>query len=495
MIERLWCECREIWQRQLIEQGYSSDVVTGWFQATDVVLDDTAGATAATTTTTDDNVNLPTETHPTTVTNSNSPNHSDDHHRPHLVVNTNTNDTYHTMVIPPPPAAAYDDHRPFTAWAKLRRLNRRLFVWGEATTTSTDDDDTITTATTTIPRIIIEQLDRFGHGNETYWIKDAYPAIQQYANEQIDIRLHYNVTSPHPSLTTSGATTMMTDGAPHNNSSSSSSLHPLNDQNEESMRLLLLVDRKRKSVNKKKLVWDESLQQYTSKAPAVKRIRKSPLDPSLLMPSTTILPDVPRYPYPDTTTTTLDWKRNMDRLYHNDYFLEYIHLPPPTAPLPHAPPSTSLLIGALCDTGQYHLFRQVASSSSTTDPSVHHQRRLHRRAIRARLGNHIPLRMSDDFHGRTNRSDHQPNKPWSKLLRTMSLAPTTRDTSSSNTTTTASIPITDGSTPNEPRVVVVLETPHYWFDFDTGYCILEYVMEGKRTVGAFSNIELSLCDE
>ena len=464
---------RDIWKRKLVDKGYESDVVNEWF----VFLDVLDGAAV--------NTNLLGRLYHQTNT------------RTQIISATSQSTTAfdtETSVL-----ADYQNHQaestrqPYsTAWAKLRHLNRRHDLLSE----EAEDALPMSKSTETISRIM-EQLDMYGYKNETYWIKDTYPSIQKYSDEQIDVRLHYTSSS------NTNATTKP----------SIEQQHPVANDDDESLRLLLLVDRKRKSVNKKKLLWDTSSQRYLSKEPPKKRIKtKSNHGSDDNLDSmenghqrTILLPDIPRMPYNDNDFDgTLSWKASLDRLHSSGELNEFIHHSQSPSQELEMHRTTSLLLGSICDAGQYHFFLQSYSSQSSNGEHVN--KRLQRKAIRTRLGSHIPIRISDDIHGRAS-SDTNNSKPWSKVLRTMSLSQ--NETSDSNDAPVTST--TEGMTNNgaiqiverlpfnrcdtdSPRVEVE-QKPHYWFDFDTGYCVLEYVVEGTRRVCAFSNIELSLSDE
>jgi hypothetical protein len=458
---------RAIWKRKLLDRGYDVDTVNGWFAFLDVldsnILNDNDGLFIHSI------IDRP-------IT----------HHRTTSFINHQI--STHTINAPSPNQEAESNRPSFTtAWGKLRHFCRRQdLLSGDLGTAKASSSETTATITS-----MLEQLDTYGYNNETYWIKDMYLSIQKYADEQIGMRLYY--TTSQASINTKVALDQTND-APNGN--------------DESLRTLLLVDRKRKSVNRKKLLWDTSSQRYLSKEPSKKRIKTSNLGDNVdsaqqVLQRTITLPDIPRLPYDEKDFSgTLNWKVNMDCLFIGSQLDKYIHL---SSEL-ETQQSTSLLIGSICDAGQFHYFLQSYAAQSSTGERI--SKRLHRKAIRTRLGNHLPIRISDDIHGRAN-NDNSRGKPWSKILRTMSLRQT-GNSNANNMQATATTEVTDDVSMSfietterersnlcstDSTQIEVEQKPQYWFDFDIGYCMLEYVVEGTRTVCAFSNIELSLSDD
>ena len=510
MIKLLLRQFRDIWKRKLIDKGYDIDVVDEWFMFLNdfdrTISNDIENEN-------EDNIDIDgllttgrqrEGRHEGTTNDISIGTFQPINQQGNTLGGATSSATLlnHSSLSQNQESESTNDVRSYTtAWGKLRHLNRRQDLLSDKDndrmTTTIPNSSTSASETVTTSMNMIEQLDTYGYRNETYWIKDRYPSIQKYANEQIDMRLYYATSR----------------------SSMNAKIAP-NDGDESSLQRLLLVDRKRKSVNRKKLVWDTSSQKYLSKEPPKKRRKKfnehgehfDSAQQQERQCRTITLPDIPRRPYQETDVCgTLNWKQNMDRIY-SDHQLDdvYIHQSSqnPSPELEMQNQSTSLLIGSICDTGQFHFFLQssyAAQQSGAGDRAVN-LRLQHRKAIRTRLGTHVPIRISDDIHGRAN-SGNNNSRPWSKILRTLSHSQSgaleTNNTippSTTEDTINVSVPIVETAEqeplfPGGNTVIKVEQKPQYWFDFDIGYCVLEYVIDGTRKVHAFSNIELSLSDD
>jgi hypothetical protein len=587
-----------IWKHRLIQQGYDQVDVNEWLECwnNNGVLDDHIISNDTTTNDGEnENENATNEStttiqrHSTSISNTNNNNNVDTSLSPNRIVE----------ICDHHPSSQITTNTTTTAWGKLRHLCRRYDLLSSEEYTIINTETSTTGRNTTI-RDAIDQIDRYGTQNASYWFYDQYPIIQQYVNEQLDLRFQYSTTTTTknstmqlPQQQSSIHTTLVLDPKNpdisnhhnHNHNANGNDDHDAEEKEQEKeakLRQLLLVDRKRKSAHRKKLVWDISTQQYYTKDPPIlshhhhpnqrRRITLRPSSHSLELShdvnDTTssncshapnngniiTLPDVPRLPYNDvdwnSSNGTLDWKSNMDRIYgsedrcHQQWWVRCIH-PSPSTLAVELEASTvtidgnnkifsSLLIGSIGNIGQFHDFIQApapSTSYTTIDPDESHYygnsrifRQRQRKAIRTRLGRHIPIRISDDIQGRVNGSsgNHQnkSSKPWSKILRTIYISPTNNSVRKNNnmaysTSTTTTVGMIDASIsdevtiehqqedqyynhpcPNVSTPIRVEPKPQYWFDLDIGYCVLEYVNEmGIRTAYAFSNMELSLSDD
>jgi hypothetical protein len=318
--------------------------------------------------------------------------------------------------------------RPLTAWAKLRRL-------GESNDHVLDPIVIHELSYEEKLQQAIAQLDHYGMTNHTYWLHDQWPVIQRAA-QHMRARLHpppkdtalaASISSNHPTQTWDAQLSQALLPPDQHHLPSAENNRPM----DETMQRL--VDRKRKSVNKKRR-WNAVLQQFVPKQKK-SETRPVAIDTPLEQYDNDCGDDAPRLASQDDGSAKLDWKRAMEQEEASELprgwsMDDCIHAS-------NTPADTARLLGALRDLGHFHGFHQsLVDASAVVRP---------RDALRARLGNHRP-------------EEIKKQRPWSKVLRTLSDAP-----------------------------------QQHWLDLDVGHCILENAMDG--TLYAFRSVEMCLRDE
>lgn len=328
-----------------------------------------------------------------------------------------------------------------TAWAELRRL-------GEYDPCAPDK------AISLSMREAIAVLDRVGESNVSYWPADRWNFIQEAVSE-IPARLHGSTVTRRSDGEAAQLLKLAVD-EPNEQIIANSDNDQLGDARasnapqHHSEAVQLLLDRKRKSSNKKR-----------HNRP-IKRLRVTASPESSSAPT-----EPPRAPSQDDGTANLHWERDI-RADHNwsseqkTLFNACFHEDAKSsADWNEEQERPCLLLGALRDIGRSHYFSQLLADfddgvSAVREWTDKQRRRRQREAVQVRLGDHRQIR------------DEAKKARMSRVIRTIESV--NKDD--------------DGS-------------GRYWFDLDLGHCLLEDVdaSTGRRTLFAFGSVELLLLDE